>query len=58
MYMVLTRILFGFAVVFGAVGTIEIDPDADLAIQFMLAFSGLLLMFSGIMEINQNGDDA
>jgi 4-hydroxybenzoate polyprenyltransferase len=56
--MVLMRILFGFAVVFGAVGTIEIDPDADLAIQFMLAFSGLLLMFSGIMEINQNRDDA
>jgi hypothetical protein len=56
--MVLMRILFGFAVVFGAVGTIEIHDRADLAIQFMLAFSGLLLMFSGIMEINENGDDA
>jgi spore maturation protein SpmA len=58
MYMALMRILFGFAVVFGAVGTIEIHDRADLAIQFMLAFSGLLLMFSGIMEINENGDDA
>ena len=55
--MVLTRILFGFAVGLGAVGTLEIDPDANLAIQCMLAFSGLLLMFSGIMEIKQNEDD-
>lgn len=48
------RMLVGFLIVFGAVGSIEIDPNANLMIEMILAGAGLALMFSGINAMKEN----
>ena len=41
------RFTLGLLIVFGAVGTLEVDPDASLAAQLILAGAGLMLIKSG-----------
>ena len=48
------RMLVGFLIVFGAVGSIEIDPNANLMIEMILAGAGLALLFSGINAMKEN----
>ena len=48
------RMLVGFLIVFGAVGTIEVNPDADLLVQMIVAGAGLALMFSGVNAMRED----
>jgi len=48
------RMLVGFLIVFGAVGTIEVNPDADLLVQMVIAVAGLALMFNGVSAMQEN----
>ena len=48
------RMLVGFLITFGAVGSIEIDPNANLMIEMILAGAGLALLFSGINAMKEN----
>jgi hypothetical protein len=41
------RIILGFFLVFGAVGTMDYDPNASLLASLVLAVVGLISMFSG-----------
>jgi hypothetical protein len=42
------RFVLGLLITFGAVGTIEVNPDANLILQTALAVLGLGIMSSGI----------
>ena len=42
------RAVVGFLIVFGTVGTIEINPDANLILQTSLAILGLAIMANGV----------
>lgn len=48
------RMLVGFLIAFGAVGTIEINPDANLIVQMIVAGAGLALMLSGVNAMKEN----
>ena len=48
------RMIVGFLIVFGAVGSIEIDPNANLMIEMILAGAGLALMFSGVNAMRED----
>jgi len=48
------RMLVGFLIVFGAVGSIEIDPNANLMLEMILAGAGLALLFSGVNAMKEN----
>jgi len=48
------RMIVGFLIVFGAVGSIEIDPNANLMIEMILAGAGLALLFSGVNAMKEN----
>lgn len=41
------RFFLGFLVVFGAVGTLDIDPTASVLVQTAIAALGLAIMYSG-----------
>lgn len=41
------RLLVGFLITFGAVGTLDVNPDASLLTQSVLAFVGLAIAYSG-----------
>ena len=47
------RFVLGFLVVMGAVGTLDIDPQAGVAFQGMIALGGLLLMASGVTSMRR-----
>ena len=47
------RFFIGFMIVFGAVGTLEADPEADLFITAVLAVIGLTIMAFGVAKIQQ-----
>lgn len=51
------RIILGLLIVYGAVGTLDYDPGADLLVQTLLALGGLGIMLSGILanQKQQNG---
>lgn len=42
------RFFLGMLIVFGAVGTLDFDPDASLLVQGIVACLGLLLVKSGL----------
>ena len=42
------RTFIGFLIALGAVGTIEINPDANLLVQTGLALLGLAIMANGV----------
>lgn len=47
------RILAGVVLVFGAVGTLDVNPNANLFTQGMVAVVGLALMYSGLMAMDK-----
>ena len=51
------RFCIGFMIVFGVVGTLEIDPDANLITEMLIAVVGLAIMAFGIVanKQQQNG---
>ncbi len=44
------RFIVGLMVVYGAVGTLDVDPNASLLAQSLLAIAGLALMAWPIMD--------
>lgn len=42
------RIAVGFFIAFGAVGTLDYDPNASLLTQTVLALAGLAIMYTGV----------
>lgn len=50
------RMLIGFLLTFGAVGTLDIDPDADLLTQCAIAAVGLGIMAWGTVVHKQHYD--
>ena len=46
--------LVGFLIVFGAVGGIEVNPDADLLVQMLIAVVGLVVMLTGVFAMKEN----
>jgi len=47
------RLAIGFMMVFGAVGTLEFDPDTSLLTTAILATIGLVIMAFGVAKIQQ-----
>lgn len=43
------RFILGLLIAFGAVGTLDVNPDASLRMQATVAIAGLLLMYSGLL---------
>ena len=43
-----------FLIVFGAVGGIEVNPDADLLTLMMIAIGGLIGMLIGVSVMKEN----
>jgi hypothetical protein len=48
------RMIVGFLIVFGAIGTIEVNPDADLLVQIIIALSGLAVMLTGVSAMRED----
>jgi hypothetical protein len=48
------RMLVGFMIVFGAIGTIEVNPDADLLVQIIIALCGLSVMLTGVSAMRED----
>jgi hypothetical protein len=44
----------GFMMVYGAVGTMEVDPAASLVQLTLIAVCGLAIMLSGVLAMNKN----
>lgn len=52
------RAILGFIIVLGVAGGIDTATDSQLPVAFLLAISGLLLMYSGVHAMsgaNNNG---
>ena len=47
------RFIVGLVIVFGAVGTLDIDPEANVLLQTALAGAGLALMYFGSEKMKQ-----
>lgn len=50
------RLLAGFLITFGAVGTIEVNPEANLFLQVAVAAVGLAIAYSGAEAVKQNAN--
>jgi hypothetical protein len=50
------RVAIGFLLAFGAVGTLEVDPDASLLTTAVLATIGLIIMAFGVAKIQRQHD--
>lgn len=48
------RALVGFLMVFGAVGTMEVDPAASLVDLCLIAAAGLAIMGAGVSAMRKN----
>jgi hypothetical protein len=48
------RVGLGFLCVFGAVGSLDVDPSASILLQVSIAVLGLLLMYSGVRAMNRD----
>jgi hypothetical protein len=48
------RMALGFLIVFGAAGTIEVDPDASLLVEVLLASLGLMIAYSGVRAMRES----
>lgn len=46
--------LVSFLIVFGAVGGIEMNPDADLLVQMVIAVAGLAIMLTGVSAMRED----
>lgn len=47
------RFAIGFLMAFGAVGTLEVDPNASLVTTALIAVAGLGIMALGVAKIQQ-----
>ena len=45
------RVLIGFLMTYGAVGSLDFDPTADVVVAILFASVGLLIMFSGVQAL-------
>ena len=43
------RMIVGFFITFGAVGTLDADPNASVLVQFTVAMIGLAIAYSGVL---------
>lgn len=48
------RICIGFFLVFGAVGTLDIEPNASVLAMVLLACAGLAILWSGVAAMKGN----
>lgn len=48
------RMLVGLLIALGAVGTLEVNPDADLLVQMIIAVSGLAVMLTGVSAMRED----
>ena len=48
------KMLVGFLIVVGAGGGIEVNPDADLLVQMLIAVVGLVVMLTGVSAMKEN----
>lgn len=46
------RIIIGFLLALGAVGTLDMDPQASILVQVSIALVGLGVMASGVATMN------
>lgn len=46
------RVILGLLIVLGALGTLDIDPDANVLVQVGVALVGLVLMYFGSKKVN------
>lgn len=47
------RVIVGLLVAYGAVGTLDYDPNASVLVQTAIAAVGLLIMYSGVSALNR-----
>ena len=47
------RMAVGFLIVFGAVGTLEINPEASVLVQTAIAAVGLIIAYSGVQAMKE-----
>ena len=45
------RVIIGFLMTYGAVGSLDFDPTADVVVALLLASVGLLIMYSGVQAL-------
>ena len=48
------RIIVGFLIALGAVGTLEVAPNASVLLQAALALIGLVIMASGVASMQRD----
>jgi len=48
------RIIVGFLIALGAVGTLDADPSASVLLQAALALIGLVIMASGVASMQRD----
>lgn len=48
------RIAVGFFIAFGAVGTLDMDPNANLLTQMVVALAGLAIMYTGVNAMKES----
>jgi hypothetical protein len=48
------RIIVGFLIALGAVGTLDADPNASVLLQTALAVVGLVIMASGVVSMQRD----
>jgi hypothetical protein len=48
------RFIVGFLIVFGAIGTVDVNPAADLLVQTVIAICGLAVMLTGVSAMREN----
>ncbi len=49
--------LSGLLLTLGAVGTFDVDPDADVLVQGFLAFAGIGIMFTSLSNLPNKGKE-
>lgn len=47
------RMAVGFLIAFGAIGTLDVDFDADVIVQTMIACAGLAIAYSGVQAMKK-----
>ena len=45
------RALVGFLIVFGAMGTLEVDATANAAVQALIGLVGCAIMYNGVSKM-------
>jgi hypothetical protein len=45
------RVILGLLIAFGAVGTLDADPEADVLVQAGLALVGIVIMYFGAKKV-------